>query len=277
MVDPLLLQLGVLTAAQLLQLGWSRWEIERAVQQQTLIRLRPGWFAQAGADAHVASAVRKGGCLACASALQARGVWTPEALERDHVRYGRRAGQRGCAPYGVAHAVSAAVDDIDMAFRCVLRCGSAEEVVVVADSLLHLKLATRAELQRWVEEAPLRLRLLLDKVDEAESGTETMVRLRLRALGIGVRTQVSLWPGMRVDLLVGARLVIECDSEKHHASWAQQQADRARDRELVARGYLVVRLTYRQIHDQWPAIERDVLAVVRRGDHRWPRVRKTVG
>jgi very-short-patch-repair endonuclease len=276
-IDPLVLQLGVLSAAQLLRLGWSRWEIERAVQQRPLSRLRPGWFAQAGADADVASAVRQGGCLACASALRARGVWMPEALERDHVRYARRSGKRGCAPFGGAFAVSAAVDDVVAAFRCLLRCGTAEDIVVVADSLLHLELATRTELVRWVESAPMRIRALLDKLDTAESGTETMVRLRLRALGLGVRTQVSVWPGMRVDLLIGQRLVVECDSEKHHSSWKQQQADRARDRELVARGYLVIRLTYRQIHDDWAAIERDVLAVVRRGDHRWPRIRKMVG
>ena len=72
MVDPLLVQLGVLSAAQLLQLGWSRWEIERAVQLGTLLRLRSGWFAQPGASASVVSAVRQGGCLACASALRAR-------------------------------------------------------------------------------------------------------------------------------------------------------------------------------------------------------------
>jgi very-short-patch-repair endonuclease len=142
---------------------------------------------------------------------------------------------------------------------------------VVADSLLHLRRATRAELERWCERAPLRVRGLLAKVDRAESGTETMVRLRLRALGITVRPQVSIWPGMRIDLLIGDRLVVECDSEQHHASWAQQQADRARDRQLVARGYRPIRLSYRQIHDDWPAIERDILSIVRRGDHRWPR------
>ena len=274
MVDPRLVQLGVLSAAQLLQLGWSRWEIERAVQLGTLLRLRSGWFAQPGASASVVSAVRQGGCLACASALRARGVWVPEGLGRGHVRFPRRAGKSGCSPFGGSHAVASAVDDVETAFRCLLRCGSAEDVVVVADSLLHLRRATRAELTRWAEDAPARVRRLLDKVDVAESGTETMVRLRLRALGIAVRTQVSIWEGMRVDLLIGDRLVIECDSREHHADWDQQQQDRARDRELAALGYLPLRLTYRQIHDDWPRIAADILAIVRRGDHRRPRVRK---
>ncbi|GAA1421560.1 DUF559 domain-containing protein [Agrococcus citreus] len=271
MVDPLLLQLGVLTAAQLLQLGWTKAQVARAVRDGTLVRLRSGWLATPGADQHVSAAVGSGGCVACASALRLRGVWVPERLEQEHIRYPKRAGKTGCTRFGGLAPVRQAVDDLRLAFECLLRCGTAEDVIVVADSLLHLGLATEAELERWCEAAPIRIRNLLDRVDRAESGTETMVRLRLRSLGIAVRPQVSIWEGMRVDLLIGDRLVVECDSEQHHASWAQQQADRARDRELTARGYRPIRLTYRQIHDDWPAIERDLLAIVRAGDHRWPR------
>lgn len=271
MVDPLVLQLGVLTAAQLLHLGWSKAQIARAVREGLLVRLRPGWLARPDANASVVAAVRGGGCLSCASALRARQVWVPERLGRAHVRYPKRAGKRGCSRVGGPAAVTQAVDDVETAFRCLLRCGAAEDVVVVADSLLHLGRATRSDLERWCARAPQRIRRLLLRVDVAESGTESMVRFRLRALGMTVRPQVAIWSGMRVDLLVGDRLVIECDSNKHHSSWAQQQADRARDRALVARGYRVVRLTYQQIHDDWPAAERDILAVVRRGEHRWPR------
>lgn len=271
MVDPLLLELGVLTTAQLAQLGWSKARIARAVREAVLVRLRSGWLARQGADAKVVTAVRSGGCVACASALRMRGIWVPERLARDHVRYPKRAGKTGCTRFGGPAPVAQAVDDLRTAFECLLKCGTPEDVVVVADSLLHLRRTTKAELERWCEPAPARIRRLIDRVDRAESGTETMVRLRLRALGIAVRPQVAIWPGMRVDLLIGDRLVVECDSEQHHASWAQQQADRARDRQLVARGYRPIRLSYRQIHDDWPAIERDILAVVRSGGHRWPR------
>lgn len=271
MVDPLLLELGVLTAAQLAQLGWSKAQIARAVREAVLERLRSGWVARQGADAEVVRAVRSGGCVACASALRMRGIWVPERLGRDHVRYPKRAGKTGCARFGGPAPVTQAVDDLRTAFEFLLKCGTPEDVVVVADSLLHLQRATKAELERWTGVAPARIRKLMDRVDRSESGTETMVRLRLRALGITVRPQVSLWPGMRVDLLIGDRLVVECDSERYHASWAQQQADRARDRQLLARGYLPLRLSYRQIHDDWPAIERDILAIVRADGHHWPR------
>lgn len=53
------------------------------------------------------------------------------------------------------------------------------------------------------------------------SGTESIVRYRLHCLGIRVRTQVPL-PGI-VDLLVGDKFVIECDSESYHGG-AQRAA-----------------------------------------------------
>lgn len=108
--------------------------------------------------------------------------------------------------------------------------------------------------------------------DAAESGLETMVRVRLRSCGVAVRTQVVVRRS-RVDLLVGQRLVIECDGGEHDASWQAQGADRARDRELIAAGSLVVRPAYDQIVHDWPAAERDLLALVRRGAHRAPRRR----
>ena len=40
------------------------------------------------------------------------------------------------------------------------------------------------------------------------------------------------------------------------------------ERSLVAEGYVVVRLTNRQIVDDWPNVERHLLAIVRRGGHR---------
>lgn len=162
--------------------------------------------------------------------------------------------------------MTSAVDDVETAFRCVLRCGSDEDIIVIADSLLHRRDATRDALERWMRDAPARVRALLASVDVAESGLESIVRVRLRACGIRVRTQV--WIGRRrVDLLIGDRLVVECDGAEHHAAWEAHAADRARDRALVAAGYVVVRVTYRQVIDEWDAVLQDLLAVVRRRGH----------
>ncbi|SJN17834.1 endonuclease domain-containing protein [Luteococcus japonicus] len=106
-------------------------------------------------------------------------------------------------------------------------------------------------------------------IDAAESGTETMVRLRLRAKGVQLKPQVWLRKDTRVDFLVGERLVIEVDSREHHTGEERYQADRRRDLELRSMGYIVVRLTYQQVVHDWPATEQALLAMIRRGDQWW--------
>lgn len=148
-IDPLLRRLGVLSTAQLADLGPARRDRDAAVREGRLVPVRRGWFATADADDAVVAAVRAEGCVSCASALRLHGAWVPEALGAGHVRHARHRreqGRRGCAPYGPNPPVRAAVDDIETAFRSALRCGSAEDVVVIADSLLHLRRATRGDL-----------------------------------------------------------------------------------------------------------------------------------
>jgi very-short-patch-repair endonuclease len=71
-----------------------------------------------------------------------------------------------------------------------------------------------------------------------------------------------------VDLLVGDRLVVELDGEQWHGG-DRFEEDRRRDLALVAAGYLVVRISYRQVMNEWDAIERLLLEIIRRRDHRW--------
>lgn len=275
--DALALQVGIMTTLQLTAAGWSKWRIERELRAGALSRVRPGWFAGSSPNEEALAAVRAGGCVSCFSALRLHGAWVPECKGR-HVRvtrHKRRERLQRCRPFGPQPSLVGAVDSLEVAFRCALRCGSREDIVVVADSILQRRLATRDDLERWMQSAPVRVRSLLAACDErSESGTESMVRFRLRSLQIATRVQVRVMQGVRVDLLIGDRLIIECDSREHHAAAGAYENDRRRDRRLVARGYVVLRLTYRQVHDEWPEIEQQILAIVRRGDHRWPRRRK---
>lgn len=142
--------------------------------------------------------------------------------------------------------------------------------MVVCDSLVHLGVLSRADIGSELVSAPGRIRRLIDHCDQAESGTESMVRLRLRRLGIRVDTQVVI-PGIgRVDLLVG-RLIIEVDGARYHSDPESFENDRRRDRRAVQLGYTVIRLSYRQVLYEWADVERDILDVVRRRGHRWRR------
>ncbi|WP_072312712.1 endonuclease domain-containing protein [Agrococcus sp. Marseille-P2731] len=286
-METLTQQLGIVSAAQLMAAGATRWQIEVSLKLGELIRVRPGWFATSASDASARAAVAAGGCLSCFSALRLHGVWVPEGKgahvrlpEHRRRRKVRPDGTRGarlpsCRSFGLEAPITAAADDLEVAFRCALRCGSREEIVVIIDSILQRRLASRAALERWARDAPLAVRTLLDLADgRSESGSESMVRLRLRSLQVATRIQVRVTEGVRVDLLVGERLIIECDSKEHHTAAEAYESDRRRDRRLTARGFVVLRLSYRQIHDEWAEIEQDILAIVRRGGHRVPRRRK---
>ena len=75
----------------------------------------------------------------------------------------------------------------------------------------------------------------------------------------------------RVDFLYSAaRLVIEADSKRHHASWLDQEADQRRDLQLTAAGFQIVRVSWHQLTenpDEFIAAVRAVVLGVA-----WPRM-----
>ncbi|GEK79459.1 endonuclease domain-containing protein [Agrococcus baldri] len=265
---------GVLSRSQILTAGGTDREIRLAVAAGTIRRLRAGWYAWPTAEPDVVRAIAAGGVVSCVTALAVLGVWVP-ADGRVHLRRSRRlrgpgvaAGLSAC---DLSHRRSArttsAVDGVLDALAAAAGCLASDMLTVVIDSVLHLGLATRDELEQLWAHAPRAVRRALDAADgTAESGTETLVRLRLLRLGLSVEPQV--WIGRkRVDFLLGERLIIEVDSRAWHLDAQAYERDRERDRQLAALGYHVIRLTYSQVLDDWASVEADILAIVSRGDH----------
>jgi very-short-patch-repair endonuclease len=54
------------------------------------------------------------------------------------------------------------------------------------------------------------------------------------------------------------RLIVELDSRDHHATAAAFERDRARDRAASVAGWTVIRITWRQIHDEPSRIAADL-------------------
>lgn len=68
-----------------------------------------------------------------------------------------------------------------------------------------------------------------------------------------------------VDCLWQAqRLIVELDGRFVHGTWRTSERDRERDRLLVADGWRVVRVTWRQLRDDAPAIVADLRRLLRR-------------
>lgn len=262
---------GVVSAAQLRTAGWSYSQMKK-LPAQGWRPVRRGWYASPSANPHVVRAVSAGGVLSCVSALRLCRVWIPDS--ELHIRYSARArrshpGVRSCHPHRLDPPVLAAIDPIEIAAASAANCLDAEGLVIVLDSMLNKRIIDMAAARSIVAASRFARLNLAERCDpKSESGTETMIRLRLRAAGIHLRTQVSI-PGVgRVDLLVGNRLIIEADSREHHLS--KYQSDRTRDRVAIGLGYLVIRLTYEDVVHRWDAVFADIRSVIRRRAHRRP-------
>lgn len=231
-------------------------------------------------DAHpdLLRAAHIGGRLTGVSALPHHRLWAPPCSGREplhvevhiattpssqmenrriHWTRERPHPQFGLAP--LENVLQLAVADLPLPFA-----------VAVLDSAMRVSPLTPTELlmaaQSWRRPA----REAVELSDErSESGTESVLRVLLHQAGISSTPQVPLPTGDldRADLLVGDRLIIECDSEAHHAEPAHRRADLRRDELLVALGYLVLRLDYRQVFDDPDGVVAVVKAIIARRDH----------
>lgn len=271
---------GVARASDLVSTRGERRALEREAARGVLTRLRRGVYGVPELDADIAAAARVGGRVAGVSALRHHGLWVPpgarsvlhvevadEVQERPADAWGSTvlvhwlsAGSRprfGVAP--LEATLARAAQDLPLPFA-----------VAVLDSALRATPLTPVELQFLAAGWRPRARGAAAIVDErSESGTESVLRVLLREAGIHSTPQAPLPIGdlARADLLVGDRLVIECDSEAHHAEPANRRADLRRDESLMALGFIVYRPDYRQVFDDPAGVVATVVAMVARGDH----------
>lgn len=268
---------GLLSTNDLPAHGWDRRAIARGVEAGRILRVRRGWYATPATRPEVVTAARVGGRLTCLAALRVHGAWTlhPTGV---HIRVS--SGVRVQRPTDVRlHwtplRVGPGVDTIEEALECATSCADLRALIAVADSLANRR-PLRVDRLRAVLNSSARGRRVLDQLDPAaESGIETLLRLALRARRIRVRSQVVI-PGVgRVDLLVGDRLVLEADGYQWHSDRVAFERDRDRDRELVRRGYIVIRPSYARVTADIQTVILAVADIVGRRDHLWRAVHRT--
>lgn len=256
--------ISLLRRADLRITGATGRQITDAVRDGRLLRLRRDRYLPAGAHPTICAAARWGGRLDCVSVLQLFGVFVREAGGL-HVQLAPDA-SRVPRPDGAARvirhwrtsqaAADAALTPLDEALLAAVRCQRPRDAIATLDSAWHVGVVDEAQLNDLFARLPRRyrsLRRLLDR--RAESGTESLVRLMLRAIGCRIELQVSIDGVGRVDLVVDGWLLIECDSEAHHGSWQDHKRDRRRDAAAVALGYTPLRLLAEDIlyRPEWVA------------------------
>jgi len=273
---------GVARVAALRRAGVSSSSLRRAVLSGTLIRVRKGWVHTTNAPEELVRAVSLGGRVACISAAQVHGLWTPDHSEL-HLGRPRHAGRTFGDDSGtISHWQSdnwetndTAVDSIPVLVRQALLCCTREEAITIIDSALNLRKLSMRRLREIVATLPSSFASVLLEVDDrSESGLESICRVRLVKLGLTVRTQVSIEGVGHVDLLLGDRLVIESDGQRWHEGSQAFERDRARDLVLHRLGYLVIRVSYWHVVEQWMLIELAVRAIVNRREHLWSSAHK---
>lgn len=255
--------------------GITKGHVASLLARGVITQVRIGWYAAPSIDRRIAAAVRAGGMAACATSLAVHGVWV---ADQPALHVARPIGTPGdLDTIGHRHRPDDdptwCLEPIRRAVERFIRCAPFDEAIAAIDSALRLSGSLgwrfdRADLTAIIAAAPRRYRRILEWVDpRADSGLESLVRVRLRSLGIVAVPQVRIAGVGRVDLLVGERLVIETDGRAHHLG-RQFAEDRRRDAELLRQGYLVLRLTWESVLFDWTRSVAIIAEVVRRGDHR---------
>jgi hypothetical protein len=264
---------GLAHRRELLRAGCTRQDVDSAWREGTLERIRHGLYAMPGLPRPVVQAARVGGVLAGASVFSLHGAWKPrrERLTvavphnaRD-LRHpddaGRRLGRdqpgvlvlRDGDHFTTKERLHASPS---RAAAQVLLHEPLDTAVAVIDSALRLPRRRRPDLSTVSRLLDGRSAAgLLSLVDaRAESGTESVARIRLREHGLVPEVQVWITDDIRVDLLLDGWLVVECTSYEFHASPRQYNEDRTRIAAVMALGYVVIEVSYHQVFDDWDAV-----------------------
>lgn len=138
-----------------------------------------------------------------------------------------------------------------------------ETAIACLDTALTIARLLPRRLAAIFAEAPASSRLIVGAARVgSDSGLESLVRQRFSPVA-SLEQQVLIPTVGRVDFRVaGTTVLIEVDGREHHSAPDAFERDRWRDAELAARGFRVIRLSYRQIIHDWPWCERIVLAAV---------------
>jgi very-short-patch-repair endonuclease len=268
---------GVASIRSLKSRGLSEGVLRASVRTGLVVRVRGGWIAAHDAPPALVRAVQLGGRLGCVSAAAHLGAWTLDESSCVHVAVPHHAGR--ATAHHTADVVShwqsenwsinpSPIESVSAIALQIAGCLTSELAVATLDSLLNRRILSLPELRRALTDGRVEEPKILTEIDVAsQSGLESLTRVRLRRMGLGVRSQVEVAGVGHVDLMIGDRLVIETDGREWHNSPEAVARDYARDLRLTTLGFHVVRLSYEQVIFEWPLVELMIRELVSRGEH----------
>jgi very-short-patch-repair endonuclease len=264
-------RVGVERRSRLRELGFTDGAIRKWVAAGLIVVPRRGVVALPWIPAPLLIAARLGARVACTSAAKQRGLWVIDdgclhlAVPENHV---------GISEAGLPvrlHWTSRQLDEagdlvalesgLDM-LRHIANCQPADLAVTVFDAALNKGLVSYAELAELASVNGGRFAYVVALASPlAESGLESLTRVRLHWEGIACREQVVI-DGHPVDLLIGDRLIVQLDGKQHLEDPVQLARDRLQDRRLRRMGYTVLRFGYADVLYRWEEVRAEVLRYV---------------
>lgn len=261
---------GIARGTHLQTLGFTRQHLADQVQHGTIERVRPGVFAIAPLSEDVRAAVTHGGALSCMSVLRSYGIWVLPDETGPHVWLGPHQHplahpQCRCISHYYGGTPAPGSASIERALLHLRRCAGDEAFFAAYESAWRRGKLSRAARVRIRAALPQIARWLIDLArPDADSGLESLLRLRLHLLGIRLDCQVKIDGVGRVDFVIAHRIILEADGEENHGSSDKRHRDRMRDAVASRLGYETLRFDYAQIVHDWPTVQAAILGAMRR-------------
>lgn len=261
---------GIARGAHLQTLGFTRRALSSCVQRGEIERIRDGVFAVAPLHADIRAATAHGGALSCASVLQLLGVWVLEPVTVPHVWLGA---DRHAHPHDACVCVShfyrgrppLGRTGVITALLHLRRCQGDEAFFAAYESAWRKRLLSKTARARVRDGLPASARWLVDLArPDADSGLESLLRLRLHILGIRLECQVVIAGVGKVDFVIGGRLILEADGKENHDGESMRHKDLVRDAAASRLGYETLRFDYAQIVYDWPSVQSAIMSALRR-------------
>ncbi|MFY9714433.1 MAG: DUF559 domain-containing protein [Microbacterium sp.] len=145
------------------------------------------------------------------------------------------------------------------------RCEGDESFFASFESAWRMRKLSEAGRLRIRAALPAYARWLVDIArPDADSGLESLVRLRLHILGLLLECQIIVTGVGKVDFLIEGRLIIEIDGKENHDGPSRRHKDLVRDAAASALGLETLRFDYAQVIHDWPAVQAAIVAALAR-------------
>lgn len=271
--DAALARIGpIARTAQLRAAGITAREISRAAREGRIRSVRRGVYATADTDQDFLHAAVHGGAPACTVAGRLHGLWMLRA-DALHVWLGGAGHHAQIDDACVIHWDAGVVElgrlpPVANVLLQIAHCAGEEVFFAALESALRQNLFPPGRVNWLRRRLPPELKWLIAFArSDADSGLESLVRLRLHKLGITVRTQVLIDDVGEADILIGDRLIIETDGRDNHDGRSFRHKDLRRDAAAAQRGYETLRFDYALIVHDWPRVEAAILSKIKAGAH----------